>query len=74
MKCKLYGASLIVFVSVMVTFVLRTYLPITTAKKAVAATAAKITAGGTPVSIRYRDRAHSPILANANQESQDAIG
>src|SRR5256885_1733993 len=55
------------------TFALKTYAPNGAAKKAVAATPAKVTAGGTPVSMPYSNQAHSPILSNASQESQKRL-
>jgi len=41
MKCRMYGISLIVFVSVLAALVLRSHVPMTTVKEAVGITAVR---------------------------------
>ncbi|PYV39316.1 MAG: hypothetical protein DMG06_23495 [Acidobacteria bacterium] len=67
---QLVIVSLVVVLLLVTTFALKTYAPNGTAKKAVAATPAKVTAKGTPVSMPYHERADSPVLSHASQESQ----
>ena len=66
----LYLVAVLLFVA---TFALKTYAPNAAAKKAAVGTLVKADARGTPVSIPYHDRAHSPTLSNTSQESQKRL-
>src|SRR5439155_24068624 len=66
----LYLVAVLLFVA---TFALKTYAPNAAAKKAAVGTLVKADARGTPVSIPYHDRAHSPTVSNTSQEAQKRL-
>ena len=65
MKCRMYGISLVVFVSVLAALVSRTHVPMTTVKEAVGITAVKSDA--TAAQSKVTNRSHLTALARASQ-------
>src|SRR6266851_9972415 len=65
MKCRIYGISLIVFVSVLAALILRSYVPVTTVKEAVGTSAVKSDA--TAAQSKVTNRSHLTALARASQ-------
>src|SRR6266849_6862096 len=65
MKCRIYGISLIVFVSVLAALILRSHVPVTTVKEALGTTAVK----GDAITARFKgsNRSHVTALARASQ-------
>jgi len=65
MKCRIYGISLIVFVSVLAALILRSHVPVTTVKEAVGTSAVKSDA--TAAQSKVTNRSHLTALARASQ-------
>jgi Beta-propeller repeat len=65
MKCRIYGISLIVFVSVLAALVLRSHVPMTTAKEGVGITAIK--SDVTATQSKVTNRSHLTALTRASQ-------
>jgi Beta-propeller repeat len=65
MKYRRYGINLIVFVSVLAALVLRTHVPMTTAKEALGTTAVK--GDATTARFKVSNRSHVTALARASQ-------
>src|SRR5438876_6495744 len=65
MKCRMYGISLVVFVSVLAALVSRTHVPMTSAKEAIGTS--EVNTHATAARSRVTNRSHLTALARASQ-------
>ncbi len=75
MKCRIYGISLIVFVSVLAALILRSHVPVTTVKEAVGTSAVKSVPGAAGIlSSSPQGKRCSPFTGakQAQRQNQDS--
>src|SRR2546426_8768716 len=65
MKCRMYGISLVVLVSVLAAWVLRTHVPMTTARKGPGNSA--VNGDATAAQLRMTNRSHLAALGRASE-------
>ena len=65
MKCRMYGISLVVLVSVLAAWVLRTHVPMTTARKGPGNSA--VNGDATAAQPRMTNRSHLAALGRASE-------